>query len=99
MLRHRLIEPSQLEWASSVVFTPKKGGTYLFSVDYRRLNAMMVTDSYPINEQVVSAGVGGSLLKRAGDLRTEGRGSDAKPSNLRIYGAKGIDLCWVERRG
>lgn len=30
------------------IFAPKKDGSLHFSIDYRRLNALMIPDSYPI---------------------------------------------------
>ena len=47
MLRAGVIETATAEWASPVVFVPKKDGTMQFCVDYRKLNAATVRYSYP----------------------------------------------------
>lgn len=48
LLRMDVIEPAQTEWASPIVFAPKKDGSLRFSVEYRKLNTVNVRDSYPI---------------------------------------------------
>ena len=48
MLRHEIIEPSQSEWNSPCILVPKKDGTYRFCTDFRKVNLVTKTDSYPI---------------------------------------------------
>ncbi len=48
MLRRRVIEPPDGPWSSPVVLVKKKDGTWRFCVDYRKLNAVTVKDSYPL---------------------------------------------------
>ena len=48
MLAAGVIEPSSADWASPVVFVPKKYGTLRFCVDYMKLNAVTRRDSYPL---------------------------------------------------
>lgn len=47
-LQRGVIEPSSSPWASPIVLVRKKVGTTCFCVDYRRLNAATVKDSYPL---------------------------------------------------
>ena len=42
-----VIEPAKTDWASQIVFASKPEGSLRFFVDYRRLNANTVRDSYP----------------------------------------------------
>ncbi|KAJ8026467.1 hypothetical protein HOLleu_31290 [Holothuria leucospilota] len=42
------IEPSNSEWSSPCILVPKADGGYRFCTDYRKVNAVTRTDSYPI---------------------------------------------------
>ncbi|KMQ86489.1 krab-a domain-containing protein [Lasius niger] len=48
MKTERIIEESQSPWVSPAVMIKKKDGTLRFCIDYRRLNAITVKDSYPL---------------------------------------------------
>ena len=48
MQRNRVIQPSNSPWASPVVLVKKRDGTHRFCVDYRALNAVTKTDSFPL---------------------------------------------------
>ncbi|TNV71127.1 hypothetical protein FGO68_gene3111 [Halteria grandinella] len=48
MLDNDIIEPSKSEWSSPCVLVPKPDKTYRFCTDFRKVNSVSKTDSYPI---------------------------------------------------
>nr|VZI20025.1 unnamed protein product [Spirometra erinaceieuropaei] len=48
MLDKHVIRPSPSPWASPIVLVKKKDGSLRLCVDYRRLNAVTVKDSFPL---------------------------------------------------
>ena len=48
MLENDIIEPSSSEWSSPCILVPKPDGNYRFCTDFRKLNSVTKTDSFPI---------------------------------------------------
>lgn len=49
MLGINVIDFSQSEWASRIVFAAKKDGSSRSCIDYRKPNAVTVKDGYPVS--------------------------------------------------
>ncbi|MDA3086465.1 RNase H-like domain-containing protein [Campylobacter sp. CS_ED1] len=48
LLENDFIEPSQSNYSSPCILVPKSNGTYRMCTDYRKINAVTKTDSFPI---------------------------------------------------
>ena len=48
MLENNIIEHSQSSWASPSIFVPKPVGSQRYCTDFRKVNSLSKTDSYPI---------------------------------------------------
>ena len=48
MLQHHIIEPIDSDWSSPCVLVPKCNGTFCFCTDFRKLNVLTKTDSFPL---------------------------------------------------
>ena len=48
MFKNDLIEPSKSNWSSPCILVPKPDGSYRLCTDYRKVNTVTKTDTYPI---------------------------------------------------
>ena len=48
MLDNDIVEPSKSDWSSPCILVPKQDGTYRLCTDFRKVNSVTKTDSYPI---------------------------------------------------
>ena len=48
MLKNDIMEPSNNDWSSPCILVPKTDGTYRLCTDFRKVNSVTKTDSYPI---------------------------------------------------
>ena len=48
LLENNFIEPSKSSWNSPCLLVPKSDGTYRFCTDYRKVNAVTKTDTFPL---------------------------------------------------
>jgi hypothetical protein len=53
-VKEQILAPGDGPWASALVPVRKKSGQWRYAVDYRRLNNVTVTDSYPIAHQLMA---------------------------------------------
>ena len=48
LLQHKLVRPSDSPWSSQVVLVPKPGNDFRLCLDYRKVNKITKTDTYPL---------------------------------------------------
>ena len=48
MLANDIIEESESPWATNVVMVTKPDGSWRICIDFRQLNAITITDKYPM---------------------------------------------------
>ena len=48
MLKANIIQPSSSPWYAPIIMIPKPDGTKRFCVDFRKLNAVTITDPFPV---------------------------------------------------
>ena len=48
LLDNDFIEPSQSDWSSPCILVPKPDGTFRMCTDYRKVNTVTKTDSFPV---------------------------------------------------
>ena len=48
LLDNDFIEPSQSEWSFPCILVPKPDGTFSMCTDYRKVNSVTKTDTFPI---------------------------------------------------
>ena len=48
MLENKLITRAMSQWSSPVTLVPKPGGKFRFCIDYRQVNGVTKTDTYPL---------------------------------------------------
>ena len=48
LLENNFIEPSQSQWSSPCILVPKPDGTFRMCTDYRKVNSVTKTDTFPI---------------------------------------------------
>ncbi|XP_069167999.1 uncharacterized protein [Procambarus clarkii] len=65
-LANDLAEPSNIEWSSPCLLVRNSDGTYRFCTDYRKVNAIIVSDSHPmprVNDCIDQVGNAGYVSK------------------------------------
>ena len=62
MKKDGIIRPSSSPWSSPVVLVKKKSEEFRFCVDYRKLNAVIKRDVYPLIEDVIDRLAGANFF-------------------------------------
>ena len=71
MLKNKIIEPSSSSWSSPCVLVPKSDETLRFCTDFRKVNLLTKTDSFPLPriEDCIDRIVNSKVCNQDGSLK------------------------------